>query len=107
MSGSTYPGAYLGIGMSAVRGSAEKDQAIAHLEVRPCKAYIIFRVYCFLGLGLNLHRVIKYAPYGRFTAVVSSCSGTSIEVRPCKARHSEDSLHACWRCPTTPKQLKD
>lgn len=30
-------GAYLGIGMLSVRGSAENDHAMAHLDVRPCK----------------------------------------------------------------------
>ena len=29
-------GAYLGMGMFSVRGSAENDHAIAHLDVRPC-----------------------------------------------------------------------
>ena len=35
----THHGAYLGMGTSAVRGSTEKDQATAHLDVRPCNAW--------------------------------------------------------------------
>lgn len=37
-------GAYLGMGMFSVCGSAEKDHAMAHLDVRPCKTFKVSAV---------------------------------------------------------------